>query len=271
MLHRVRPAERYSAPMAASVPTTRRSEEAYRLSILRHYEILDTPPEAPFERITALAASLFNAPISIIGFLDGDRLWFKSHHGLDDTEVERIPGAGISALNPLTGQDNDPGFLASVPLTTCDGYDIGVLCVIDREPHKADEYLIRHLKALADIAMDQLELRLSTRRNAIQTDLRLSPDPRGTNDLRARFALLTPRQREIMKLVVAGCPSKVIAADLGISRRTVENHRAAIMKRTGATSLPALAQLALFASGIGARELLALASLSSSAALTAVG
>ncbi len=58
---------------------------------------------------------------------------------------------------------------------------------------------------------------------------------------------LTPRQREIMEMVLAGHPSKNIAADLGISQRTVENHRAAIMKRTGSKSLPALARLALAA------------------------
>ena len=64
----------------------------------------------------------------------------------------------------------------------------------------------------------------------------------------AQVATLTPRQREIMSLVLAGHPSKNIAADLGISQRTVENHRASIMHRTGAASLPALARLALAAS-----------------------
>jgi two-component system CheB/CheR fusion protein len=58
---------------------------------------------------------------------------------------------------------------------------------------------------------------------------------------------LTQRQKEIMELVLAGHPSKNIAADLGISQRTVENHRAAIMKRTGVKSLPALARLAVAA------------------------
>ena len=64
----------------------------------------------------------------------------------------------------------------------------------------------------------------------------------------AQVAGLTPRQRVIMSLVLAGHPSKNIAADLGISQRTVENHRASIMRRTGAASLPALARLALAAS-----------------------
>jgi two-component system CheB/CheR fusion protein len=58
-------------------------------------------------------------------------------------------------------------------------------------------------------------------------------------------ATLTQRQLEIMNLVLAGKPSKIIAADLGISQRTVENHRAAIMRKAGSRSLPGLARLAL--------------------------
>ena len=60
---------------------------------------------------------------------------------------------------------------------------------------------------------------------------------------------LTKRQHQVMDRVLAGQPSKIIAADLGISQRTVENHRAAIMNKMGATSLPALARLAIAAAG----------------------
>ena len=56
---------------------------------------------------------------------------------------------------------------------------------------------------------------------------------------------LTARQAEILRFVVAGYPSKRIALELGISQRTVENHRASIMTRTGATSVPALTRFAL--------------------------
>ena len=62
-------------------------------------------------------------------------------------------------------------------------------------------------------------------------------------------ASLTSRQRQIMDLVLAGHPSKNIAADLKISQRTVENHRASIMRKTGASSLPALARMAVAAAG----------------------
>ncbi|SIO67630.1 Methylase of chemotaxis methyl-accepting proteins [Burkholderia sp. GAS332] len=67
------------------------------------------------------------------------------------------------------------------------------------------------------------------------------------------IASLTARQRQIMEMVLAGNPSKIIAANLAISQRTVENHRASIMKKTGSKSLPALARLALAATDAGER------------------
>jgi len=62
---------------------------------------------------------------------------------------------------------------------------------------------------------------------------------------KARIALLTPREREVMELVVAGRANKVIAADLGLSERTVEIHRARVMAKMVAESLPHLVQMVL--------------------------
>jgi DNA-binding NarL/FixJ family response regulator len=64
------------------------------------------------------------------------------------------------------------------------------------------------------------------------------------------LAKLTTRQHQIMELILAGHRNKNIAADLGISQRTVENHRASIFKRTGSGSLPALARLAVAANWV---------------------
>ena len=62
-----------------------------------------------------------------------------------------------------------------------------------------------------------------------------------------QIACLTDRQLQIMGLVLEGYSSKIIAANLGISQRTVVNHRALIIKKTGSRSLPALTRLALAA------------------------
>jgi two-component system, chemotaxis family, CheB/CheR fusion protein len=65
----------------------------------------------------------------------------------------------------------------------------------------------------------------------------------------ARIAALTPRERDVLDRVVQGRPNKIIAADLGISQRTVENHRAAVMRRTGMASVPDLIRLVMAAAG----------------------
>jgi two-component system, chemotaxis family, CheB/CheR fusion protein len=91
-----------------------------------------------------------------------------------------------------------------------------------------------------DALLASVELALDLSRDAAKLSAR-------REDAADHVAGLTLRQRQIMELVLAGHPSKNIAADLGISQRTVENHRAAIMKKTGSKSLPALARLALAA------------------------
>jgi len=73
---------------------------------------------------------------------------------------------------------------------------------------------------------------------------KLFPD---RNDAAARVAKLTSRQRRILDLILAGHPNKNIAADMGLSQRTVESHRASIMKKTGTNCLPDLVRLALAA------------------------
>ena len=62
-----------------------------------------------------------------------------------------------------------------------------------------------------------------------------------------RIAGLTPRERDVLDRVVQGRANKIIADDLGISQRTVENHRAAVMRRTGMASVPDLIRLVMAA------------------------
>ncbi|CAA7612672.1 response regulator transcription factor [Magnetospirillum sp. SS-4] len=64
-------------------------------------------------------------------------------------------------------------------------------------------------------------------------------------DIQSRFVTLTPREREVMMLVVQGLPNKAAAVELGISVRTVEIHRARVMEKMAADSLSALVRMAL--------------------------
>ena len=116
---------------------------------------------------------------------------------------------------------------------------------VETDPHRAVSPALVLRTRAPDIAA--LEDELETTRRDLRQALRDLRALRGDAEL--QVAGLTPRQREIMASVLAGHPSKNIAADLGISRRTVENHRASIMRKTNTRSLPALTRLALAANG----------------------
>ena len=74
--------------------------EASRLAAAERYGVLDTAPEPSFDRIAALAAELLQAPVAIIGFIGRDRVFFKSHHGLTESEASRGTDPSRSALEP---------------------------------------------------------------------------------------------------------------------------------------------------------------------------
>jgi two-component system, chemotaxis family, CheB/CheR fusion protein len=82
---------------------------------------------------------------------------------------------------------------------------------------------------------------------AVKTSQRLNLREGEHKATAAHLAELTPRQTEIMALVLAGHPNKNIAADLCISQRTVENHRASVMRKLGTKSLPELARFVMSA------------------------
>lgn len=163
--------------------------EYERLSAVRRYDILDTPPDGAFDRITGIAARIFHVPISIVSIVDHDRIWFKSHHGVEVSEIPRDPGLCASAIlgsdpwilenaatdirslaNPLVAGEFGLRFYAGVPLRTHDGFNLGMLCVIDREPRTVTEDEIRILSDLAAVVMDEMELRRAARHAVAQRE-----------------------------------------------------------------------------------------------------
>lgn len=157
--------------------------ETERMQAVARYDVLDTPPDGAFDRITALASRLFNVPVAIVSIVDNDRIWFKSHHGLDVVEVERGPGLCASAIlhegpwvvndassdpraltNPLVAGEFGLKFYAGVPLRTSDGHNLGTLCVLDFEAREVTPDELRTLGDLGAVVVDELELRLATRR-----------------------------------------------------------------------------------------------------------
>lgn len=156
--------------------------EAQRLGAVQRYRILDTPPDGAFDRVTAIAARLFQVPIALVTIIDHDRIWFKSHHGLDIAQIDREPGLCDSAIlqndvYTITNAIEDPRaltnslvrgrfglrFYAAAPLKTQDGYNLGTLCVIDHQPRSITLDETQTLQDLAAIVMDEMEMRLSAR------------------------------------------------------------------------------------------------------------
>jgi two-component sensor histidine kinase len=168
------------------------ANEALRMAAVRRYEILDTPSDGSFDKVTAIAARRFGVPISIISIVDHDRIWFKSHHGVDVQQIDREPGLCASAIlsddahlledaskdvrslaNPLVAGAFGLRFYAGVPLRTSDGFNLGTLCVIDRDPRPISQSQIDDLKDLASLVVDQLEFRLSARQALAKRDAAL--------------------------------------------------------------------------------------------------
>jgi signal transduction histidine kinase/CheY-like chemotaxis protein len=160
------------------------ANEVERLAALYRYRILDTPPEAAFDRITTLAARLFDMPIALVSLVDKSRAWFKSCHGFNLSEVPRDATLCSFALLynqvlvvPDTRQDerfacnpfvqSEPGvrFYAGAPLVTHDGFNLGTLCLLDSKPRdalSAEQQTI--LADLAAMVVDELELRYAANR-----------------------------------------------------------------------------------------------------------
>ena len=153
------------------------ADEEQRIAALRELRVLDTSREERFDRVTELAARLFDVPISLISLVDVDRQWFKSCYGLEATETSRDVSFCAHAIavdetlvienaladprfadNPLVTGQPSIRFYAGQPLHGRDDQLIGTLCLIDRVPRKFSELDKRMLRNLAGIVETELNL-----------------------------------------------------------------------------------------------------------------
>lgn len=153
-------------------------DEPGRLAALHRYEVLDTPKEAAFERLTNLVKTVLNVPMCAVSLIDANRQWFKSCVGLASTQTDRdvsfcthtisrrepmqVPDATVDprfSSNPfVTGAPFIRSYLG-VPLSTPDGYNVGSLCAIDTEKRRYTPDQISVLQSFAALVVDELELR----------------------------------------------------------------------------------------------------------------
>lgn len=157
------------------ITPARPPNEAKRLSRLRSLEILDTPAEERFDRLTRMARRIFRVPIALVSLVDENRQWFKSNTGLTIFETPRdisfcghailgddvfiIPDSTQDARfadNPLVLHEPYIRFYAGFPLRALDGSKLGTLCIIDHEPRTLSQEEIEILKDLARMAEHEL-------------------------------------------------------------------------------------------------------------------
>lgn len=178
------------------------ANESARLEVLRQFEILDTDPEESFDDLTRLAAYVCHTPIAIITLVDAHRQWFKSRVGLTPSETTRdisFCAHAITQSGPLVVRDaldderfrDNPmvlaepyiRFYAGSPLISVEGFSLGTLCVIDRNPREITPEQIAALRILGHQVMTQLELR----RNINFLSHSLSREKRRVDELETRL------------------------------------------------------------------------------------
>lgn len=153
--------------------------EAARLASLHRLRILDTPHEDAFDRLIRLAAAFFSAPMAAVSLVDADREWFKACTGMGACEGPRrfaFCSHAILKDGPMIVEDatKDPRFsdnpmvvegtvrsYAGVPITSADGFRVGVLCVKDKVARTFTADQIARLADFARICADMLEWRLA--------------------------------------------------------------------------------------------------------------
>jgi diguanylate cyclase len=216
--------EWHAAPLPA--------DEAKRLRLLRSLELLDTPPEDVFDRVTRVVAELLEVPIALVSLVDEHRQWFKSRLGLDVCETARDVSFCAHALhsermllvedthadarfagNPLVAGAPHIRFYAGVPLRSSAGLVLGTLCAIDTRPRTlsaSKQAALCDLAATVEREIVQREAARETR-EIQETDrrkLRLSesrfhtifeqmPTGKAIVDLDGRFIDVNPKMCEI--------------------------------------------------------------------------
>lgn len=154
--------------------------EEERLENLKKYKILYSESESIFDQLVALAAATFHVPMAMINFVDKDRVWTKANEkGDNGGEVER--GTSLCSLailkdcvtvfentlqepvlmsNPMVAGEFGLRFYAAVPITTASGFNIGVICILDKEPRKFSAEDQQKLELFAGLVEVEIEKRI---------------------------------------------------------------------------------------------------------------
>jgi GAF domain-containing protein len=155
-------------------------DSSKRINKLRNLNILDTPKESEFESIVEIATYICDVPISVVGFFDEKRQWFKAVRGFGEmTETPAKTSFCLHTINSVDGKlqvrdlkrderfidnpfvVNAPNiqFYAGISITTSDRERIGAVCIMDIKARELNSKQIKCLELLAEYATKLIELR----------------------------------------------------------------------------------------------------------------
>jgi len=225
--------------------------EEERLAALEHYRVLDTPHDESFDRITRLASRILETPIALMTLVDSSRQWFKSRVGIDMDETARehafcahaICGHEVMQVpdaledprfrdNPLVTGGPEIRFYAGAPLTTRDGLNLGALCVIDRVPRTITEEQAAILEDLAQLAMDEIELRYAglkmmeeiAERRRLEEEMRRLSQTDDLTGVANRRHFLAQGERELRRARRYGRPIAALMVDIDRFKAINDTH-----------------------------------------------
>lgn len=181
-------------------------DEGNRLRALHQTRLLDTPDHHRFDRITQLAANVFDIPICTISLVDENRQWFLSKCGLEINETPRdvafcshaileekyllIEDASkhpIFSSNPLVTGEPHIRFYMGAVVRDDDGVPLGTLCLIDTKPRTLDEKQIQHFLQIAEIAQYEMLPLHIIEKDRIANHIKAKLDPITNAYLRDEF------------------------------------------------------------------------------------
>ncbi len=221
-------------------------DESRRIEALQGYCILDSLPEPAYDDITYLASHICQTPIALVSFVDADRQWFKSRHGLDAAQTPRDVAFCAHAIldphglfvvedatqdprfadNPLVTGPPHVRFYAGAPLVTPAGQALGTLCVIDSEARTLTAAQANALRALSRQVVAQLELRRTV------GELERSSDAlERTNETLQRRSTQVERSRDEL---AALC--RILERQADLTQRDL--HRAEVIQRSLLPDVP---------------------------------
>lgn len=220
--------------------------EEQRLAALRRYQLMDTPPEEAFDRITRIVKKVLDVPMVAIALIDAKRHWVKSKQGPLGPELPReitfcndairgnAPLHVIDASrdaryadNPLVSGEPHLRFYAGVPLRSPQGHAVGTLCCLDVEPRCLDSHQLEVLSDLAHIVVDEFELRLVAATDHL-------------TGVMARRAFRLNAGRDLASAMQTGTPFSCIVFDVDLFKRINDTHGHAagdaVLKHVAASS-----------------------------------